>query len=249
MTYCLGMLVEQGMVLIADTRTNAGVDHISTYRKLQVIEVPGERVLMVASAGSLSLTQAAFEFACEGFDHDGDGGAETLFTVTGMFAAANLLGRALRKVRGEAAPVLEAEGIGNDASFLVGGAIGSGRRRLFLVYAQGNFIECAADQPYLQIGERKYGKPILDRALTHQTPLDEALKLGLISFDSTMKSNLAVGLPLDIAVLRKGERALALRYRVGTDDSYFAELGRNWSAGLKAALAGIKVPPYFDGAR
>lgn len=244
MTYCVGMLVEDGLALIADTRTNAGVDNISTYRKLHVTEVPGERVLAVATAGNLSVTQTALAMVAEGLKLPDSDTPETLLTAPTLFRAAQLIGHAVSQVRASLAPQMQAEAVNTEATFLLGGQIGDGKLALYLIYAQGNFIECGVETPYLQIGEFKYGKPILDRALRHHTPLEEAVKLGLISFDSTIRSNIAVGPPLDLMVVRRGALK-GFQRRIDADDAYFRDLGRHWSEALAAAHRGMPAPPWL----
>ena len=229
--------------MLADTRTNAGVDNISTYRKLQVFGDDGHRLIAVATAGSLSTTQAALERAAEGLTAPDTGKTESLSTAASIHRAAYLIGRALRAIRDEMEGLKE-EDVSFDATLLVGGSIGGEPTRLFLVYGAGNFIECCEDTPYLQIGEVKYGKPILDRALTYETELDEAVKIALISFSSTMRSNLAVGLPIDLMKARAGAGEAELIHRIGEQDAYYRELNERWSQALRAAQASIPRPPY-----
>lgn len=244
MTYCVGMLVRDGLVMIADTRTNAGVDDISQYRKLRV-HTGDERIIGIASAGSLSTTQAAMNLLSEGMPVGEDSEErETLDNVPSMFRAAQLVGRALRTARSDLESRAQGSKVNFDSTLLVGGSIGGGRPHLFLVYPAGNCIECWPDTPYLQIGENKYGKPIIDRALTYDTDLYEALKIGLISFSSTMRSNLAVGLPLDVLVLRSGQTVPELIYRIEADDAYFDDLSAQWGEALRHAREEIPTPPY-----
>lgn len=244
MTYCLGLLVQDGLVMIADTRTNAGVDNISVYRKLHVFEKPGERLLAIATAGNLSVTQTALSLLREGFLNPDTGQIETLDDPTSVFRAAKLVGHALRTVRQSMAPSLQAESIDYDATVLVGGQIIGQPMALFLVYGAGNFIECGPDTPYLQIGECKYGKPILDRSYTYETELYDAVKLGLISFDLTIRSNLAVGPPLDLLTARRDRLRTEQNRRIQADDPYFRDLGQRWSAALNQAHANIPPPPF-----
>ncbi|MFC0634420.1 peptidase [Brevundimonas balnearis] len=244
MTYCVGMLVEEGLALIADTRTNAGVDNISTYRKLHVTEVPGERVLGVATAGNLSVTQTALAMVAEGVRLPDGEAPETLETVPTLFRAAQLIGHAISQVRASFSSQMQADAVDTGATILLGGQIGDGKLGLYLIYAQGNFIECGVETPYLQVGELKYGKPILDRALRHDTPLDEAVKLGLISFDSTIRSNIAVGPPFDLLVLKRDALA-SFQKRIEADDDYFRDLGRRWSEALAAAHRAMPAPPWL----
>lgn len=243
MTYCVGLLVRGGLAMLADTRTNAGVDNISTYRKLRVFGNDGERLIVVASAGSLSTTQAALERVQLGFTAPDTGEPESLGTVTSIHRAAYLIGQAVRSAR-DAMVGLKQGDINFDATLLVGGNVGGEPTRLFLVYGAGNFIECGPDTPYLQIGETKYGKPILDRAMSYDTELDEAVKIGLISFSSTMRSNLAVGLPIDLMTARSGESQASLVHRIDDHDDYYRDLNDRWSAALRAAQASIPRPPY-----
>ncbi|MBA4808805.1 peptidase [Brevundimonas sp.] len=247
MTYCVGMLVDEGLAMIADTRTNAGVDNISSYRKLHVFETSGERVLAVATAGNLSVTQTALAMVAEGVKLPDSTGPETLETAPTLFRAAQILGHAMATVRATintpASPMADALNV--TASMLLGGQIGGGKLGLYLIYGQGNFIECGADTPYLQIGELKYGKPILDRALHDFTPLSEAVKLGLISFDSTIRSNIAVGPPLDLIVIPR-DRLTGMVRRIDADDDYFRDLGRRWSEALAAAHKAMPDPTWLD---
>ncbi len=203
MTYCAGILVQDGLVMIADTRTNAGLDDISTFRKLHVFSWPGDRTFGLMTAGNLSVTQSVVSLLHEGLPNPETGESDTLQGVTSMFRAAQLVGRAIRHVRAEDGPALKEAGVKFDVTMLFGGQIRGQPMRLFMIYGAGNFIECGMDAPFLQIGEHKYGKPILDRAITYKTHLYDALKVGLISMDSTMRSNLGVGLPS-----HRGGRAL-----------------------------------------
>jgi len=229
--------------MLADTRTNAGVDSISSYRKLRIFGGDGERLIAVASAGSLSTTQCALELARNGLAARDSGRTESILTAPSIHRVAYLLGQAVHATRRDLEGLKQAE-VDFDATLLVGGAVAGERTRLFLVYGAGNFIECGPDTPYLQIGETKYGKPILDRALSYETGLAEALKIALISFTSTMRSNLAVGLPIDVLTAAAGACVPALMHRVEKDDAYFRDLNDRWSQALKAAQGSIPTPPY-----
>jgi len=244
MTYCVGMLVEEGLAMIADTRTNAGVDSISTYRKLHVVDRPGERVLGICTAGNLSVTQTAMAMAREGVHLNVGEPAETLETAPSLFRCAQILGHALRSVRLSIAPALEADSLNTSASMLLGGQINGGEMALFLIYSQGNFIECGRDTPYLQIGELKYGKPILESGLGFDSPLAEAVKLGLISFSTTMRSNVGVGAPFDVLTLRRDYFSGEQR-RIEQDDSYFADLHLRWTQAQAAARRSMPEPPWM----
>ena len=244
MTYCCGVLVREGLVMMGDTRTNAGVDNISTYRKLRVFETSGDRVMLVASAGSLSVTQAAVTRVAEALALPAEAGPETLDTVPTMFRAAQLVGQALHDAKHSIDTVVVGDTVRTDATLLFGGSIDGRKPRLFLIYSSGNFIECQPDTPYLQIGEHKYGKPILDRMINYDTPIAEAVKVALISFSSTMRSNLAVGLPIDFATVRTGRSVVELNHRISAEDDYYRELNDRWSNALRAAAAAIPVPSY-----
>ena len=244
MTYCCGILVKEGLVMMADTRTNAGLDNISTFRKLHVFENPGERVMAVASAGNLAISQSVLSTLSEGVENPITGEIETLMNAPSLFQAAQRLGRAIRSVSRTEGKALMAEDINFDVSFLLGGQIKGERMRLFMVYPAGNFIECTTDTPYLQIGEHKYGKPVLDRAISHDVELYDALKIALISMDSTMRSNIGVGLPIDVLVVRTDVCDADLNHRIEAGEPYFHDLRSRWSAALRAAHQNIPRPPY-----
>ncbi len=245
MTYCVGILVREGLAMLADTRTNAGVDNISTYRKLRLYGNDGERLIAIASAGSLSTTQAALQRLTHGILNPETNVLETIESVPDIFAAALAAGRAIRASR-DALVSLQQGDINFNTTFLVGGSVRGEPTRLFLVYAAGNVIECQPDTPFLQIGENKYGKPILDRALHYDLPLSEAVKVALISFDSTIRSNLAVGLPIDLALAPAGAGMTTTVQRVEVDDPYFADLSQRWGNALTNALTTIPAPPYTN---
>jgi putative proteasome-type protease len=230
--------------MIADTRTNAGIDNISIYRKLRLFQKPGHHMLMIAAAGNLSATQSVVNLLIEGFENPESKEIERLDDMRSMFAAAQLVGRAVRRVRQIEGAAYEQASVSFDLSFLFGGQIAGGDMRLFQVYAAGNFIECSQDMPFMQIGEPKYGKPILDRAATHEVEIYDALKIGLISMDSTLKSNLGVGPPIDIALLRRDVLSPEVDWRIESADPYFHDLRDRWSAALRAAHMGIPRPPY-----
>ena len=245
MTYCVGLLVEEGLVMIADTRTNAGLDNVSTYRKLHVFDAAPGRVLAIATAGNLSVTQSVLGLLAEGLENPDTGARETLADVPSLFRAAGLVGRAVRKVRAGDEGALEAAGLAFETTLLFGGQIEDGPLGLFMIYAAGNFIECGPDTPFLQTGEHKYGKPILDRAVTSNTDLADALKIGLISMDSTIRSNLGVGLPVDILVMRRGSGRADVNHRIEPGEPYFHDLRERWSAALRQAHMNIPRPPYL----
>jgi putative proteasome-type protease len=243
MTYCVGILLNDGLVMISDTRTNAGIDNIATFRKLHTFENPGERTIALASSGNLSITQSVLSLLNEGLPGPNDE-LETLHNVPTMFQAAQLVGRAVREIYRLDAAALDEHHTRFDIALLLGGQIKGRRLRMFMIYAAGNFIEATQDTPFLQIGEHKYGKPILDRAVKYDTDLYDALKIGLISVDSTMRSNLAVGLPLDVMVLRRDGLKPDLAYRIEAGDPYFEDLRQRWSEALRATHLAIPKPPY-----
>jgi putative proteasome-type protease len=244
MTYCCGILVRDGLVMIADTRTNAGLDNVSIFRKLHLFATPGERIMAIASAGNLSLTQSVISMLTEGIENPETGERETLVNSRTMFQAAQRIGHAVRTLQRIEGDALDASDVKFDLSFLFGGQIKGGPVRLFMIYSAGNFIQCTTDTPYLQIGEHKYGKPVLDRAINYDTDLYDALKLGLISVDSTMRSNLSVGMPLDIMVARRDACAAEVNYRIEPGEPYFDNLRESWSSALRAAHQNIPRPPY-----
>ena len=244
MTYCCAILVKDGLVMIADTRTNAGLDNVSTFRKLHIFEKPGEHVMMLSSAGNLSVTQSVMNLVTEGFENPETGAFEQVETMPSMLAAAQLIGRAVRKVRQMQDAAFQQASVSFDVSFLFGGQVKGRRLRLFMIYSAGNFIECTQDAPFLQIGEHKYGKPILDRAIKYDTGLYDALKIGLISMDSTIQSNLGVGLPIDIAATWRDSQKAEVNNRIAAGDPYFRSLRESWSNALRAAHIAIPRPPY-----
>jgi putative proteasome-type protease len=244
MTYCVGILVRDGLVMIADTRTNAGLDNIATYRKLHLFERPGERVVAIATSGNLAVSQSVLSLLQEGVEDPETGERESIFDTPSMFRTAQLVGGAIREVYRIDGKALEQSAASFEVTMLVGGQVAGGRLRLFMVYRAGNFIEATEDTPYLQIGEHKYGKPILDRAATYDTDLNDALKLGLISMDSTMRSNLSVGLPIDLMSLRRDQLALETKFRIDQHEPYFNDLRARWSRALRDAQLAIPAPSY-----
>lgn len=245
MTYCLGMHVKAGIVLIGDTRTNAGIDNISTFRKLHKLVDEADRVVFCASAGSLSTTQSMLALLEEGLEsHDGEE-RRTVAHMPSMFRAVSLVCEALIQARINVARALAGTPINFDASLLVGGRIGDGPLALYLVYSEGNFIECLPDCPFAQIGELKYGKPILDRTLDWETPLYEAVKVGLLSFDSTMRSNLSVGMPLDLVVIPQDRQRPIVQRRLDENDPYYRKLSSDWGRLMQDARDKIDDPEFM----
>jgi putative proteasome-type protease len=239
MTYCVAMRLDRGLVFAADTRTNAGVDNVAQYRKLHFWRQPGDRVIVLLSAGNLAVTQSVVSNLNEQLATPEPGGP-TLFSVPSMFRAARLVGDAIREVRRIDGAALENTKAGFSASFILGGQIGSERPRLYQVYAEGNFIEATDDTPFLQIGEHKYGKPILDRVARPEMSLGEAAKLILLSFDSTLRSNLSVGMPIDILLYERDSLDVRREKRIYQDDEYFKKLSGAWSDALRGAFRNIE---------
>jgi len=248
MTYCCAILVKSGLAMIADTRTNAGLDNISVFRKLQRFEAPGERVMLMASSGNLSLTQYVLNDITRGIEHPRTREVHRLREAPSMFAAAELIGRAVRKAREEHGEAFGDARLDFDLQILFGGQIRGGELRLFMIYPSGNFIEATQDTPYLQIGEHKYGKPVLDRAAHFGMEVRDALKLGLVSMDSTMRSNLSVGFPIDAAVVCRDQMKLEIDQRIEHDEPWFLAMRESWSRTLREAHASLSDPPYGRGA-
>ncbi len=246
MTYCVGLLLEDGLVMLSDTRTNAGVDNISTFGKMHVIEEPGDRVICLATAGNLAVSQAVVNLLWEGLPNETDGKVDTLETVPSMFRAVQLAGTAIRRTFRTDGPAMKAQDIPFEVSLLLGGQIAGRSLRLFQVYAAGNFIEATEDTPFLQIGEHKYGKPILDRAVTPGMGLHDAIKLALISMDSTLRSNLSVGLPADLIVVPRDAARVTMHRRIGEDDPYYRTLRDRWSGALREAYQALPNPDWDD---
>jgi len=246
MTYCLGMLLDAGLIMIADTRTNAGVDDISSFRKLHCLADATDRCLYAASAGNLSTTQTVISLLRQGLPTGEDESLmRTIGEPTTMFRAAQMVGEAMQLANQTIGKALASIKISGSASILLGGRIGKAPPALFLIYSAGNFIECKPDKPFFQIGETKYGKPMLDRSIHPGTPLGEAMKIGFLSFDAAMRSNLAVGRPLDLMVMPGAPGSKVLTHRVEVDDSYFDGLSEQWDELLAAAAASIEEPPFM----
>lgn len=234
MTYCVATMIDAGIVFASDSRTNAGVDNISTFRKMKLFERPGERALVVVNSGNLAVTQATLNHLEQAIRRDIE---PNLMTVGSMYDVAELVGAALREVRHRDGPFLMQNNVDASANFLIGGQIAGEGQRLFMVYSEGNFIEATAETPYFQIGEVKYGKPIIDRVIAADTSMDDAVKCVLVSFDSTMRSNLSVGLPIDLACYDKDSLRIGHTRRFDEQDTYMRSLRQSWSEGVKRAFA------------
>ena len=242
MTYCAAVMLDAGIVLASDSRTNAGVDNISTFRKMKVFERQGERVLVVLCSGNLAVTQATLNHLDQVIRRN-EQDVHNLMNVASMYEAAELLGDALREIRERDGPYLLQNNVDSSASFIIGGQIAGEEQRLFLVYSEGNFIEATAETPYFQIGEVKYGKPILDRVISAETSLDDAIKCVLVSFDSTMRSNLTVGMPIDMLCYEHDSLRVTKKRSFDERDDYMRGLRKQWSDGLKKAFAQL---PSFE---
>lgn len=241
MTYCVALKLNAGLVFASDSRTNAGIDQIACFKKMRSFIKEGDRVIVILSSGNLSITQNAINL----LEQKGRREARNIWTVDSMFDVAQLLGECLREVRKQDGVFLAQNNVDASANFIIGGQIQTEQMRLFMVYAEGNFIEAGAETPYFQIGETKYGKPIIDRVITPQTPLSEAVKCVLVSFDSTMRSNLSVGLPIDIACYGQGGLRLDFEQHITQDDPYFSQISRRWSDGLKGVFASLPNPEWL----
>ncbi|WP_417671528.1 peptidase [Roseibium sp.] len=238
MTYCVGLKLDRGLVFAADTRTNAGLDNISTFKKLHVWEKSGDRVITLLSAGNLAVTQAVISLLSEHIHNAGEG-RPTLMTVETMFQAARLVGSAVREVREIDGEALATSADNFFVTFILGGQIKGEDPRLFQIYSAGNFIEVCEDTPFVQIGEHKYGKPILDRVTRHDMRLGEAAKMVLLSFDSTLRSNLSVGMPIDLMLYNTDSFTSERQFRIEKDDPYFQKLSEGWSDALRDAFANM----------
>jgi putative proteasome-type protease len=240
MTYCVGLLLNEGMVMLADTRTNAGLDNISTYRKMFTFEAPGERVIVIMTAGSLSVTQTTIAKLHDAID-DPDATPDTsIMLAPTMLKVAQIVGEKLAEVRAEVDHKLSIAQ-GASASMIVAGQRLGGGMRLFLIYPEGNFIEATEDTPFLQIGEHKYGKPILDRVVKPSTSIADAQKAVLLSMDSTLRSNLSVGMPLDLAVIEKNALRVTQKRRIEAGDPAFRAMSEAWSNALRDGFARITI--------
>lgn len=240
MTYCVGLLLNEGMVLLSDTRTNAGLDNISTYRKMFTFEDPGERVIVIMTAGSLSVSQTTIAQLREAIE-DVDATPDTsIMLAPTLLKVAEIVGATLAKVRAEIDEKLSAMQ-GASASMIVAGQRKGGAMRLFLIYPEGNFIEATEDTPFLQIGEHKYGKPILDRVIRPETSLADGQKAVLLSMDSTLRSNLSVGMPLDLAVIPRDALRVVQQRRIEAGDKDFQAMSEAWSAALRDSFQKVAL--------
>jgi len=242
MTYCVGVLLDDGIVLASDSRTNAGVDNFATFCKMSVFERPGERVIVMLSSGNLASSQAVISHLRQRAQAGGPEGT-TLWSARTMFDVAQLVTDAVRAVGRRDADQLAPQGSSSfSTSFIIGGQIKGEPARLFRTFAEGNFIEAGQDTPFFQTGEAKYGKPIIDRVISTATPLSDAMKCVLVSFDSTMRSNLSVGMPIDLVCYERDSLRITVRHRFGAGDAYFTSLSRQWSEGVRSVFRGLPAP-------
>ncbi len=240
MTYCVALRLDEGLVFLADSRTNAGIDHVSTFRKLTVYERPGDRVITLMTSGNLAAGQAVRQLVSETKDADG----VSIWNANTLFDVSRIVGNAVRAVRARDAAALEDAGLDFTMSIICGGQIKGEQCRLFLIYSAGNFIEALAEAPYFQIGESKYGKPVLDRMITPKSTLDEGVKCALVSMDSTMRSNLSVGLPLDLLCYETGRFAVTRFAMIDANNHYFRMIHDTWGERMKQIFQEIPAPAW-----
>jgi putative proteasome-type protease len=246
MTYCVAMQLNQGLVFLADSRTNAGVDQISTFRKMVVFERAGERLLVMMSAGNLAITQAVRQLVCAAGEAPAAAAGASIWRARSLFDAVRLVGEAIRQVHQHDGAALKEAGIDFNCNFILGGQIRGEPMRLFHVYSAGNFIEATPENPYFQIGESKYGKPIVDRIVTPETPLGEAAKCALISMDSTLRSNISVGLPLDLLVYEVDQLRVTRFAHIDENNEYMQMIRSTWGARLRQVFGEIPDPAWRD---
>jgi putative proteasome-type protease len=240
MTYCVAMRLDEGLVFLSDSRTNAGVDQIGTFRKMVVFERPGERVMVLLSAGNLAVSQAVRESLAERIASDGT----SIWTSNSIYDAVRMVGDAVREVRGRDAEAMSDSGIEFNVSLIFGGQIRGEGCRLFMIYSAGNFIEASAESPYFQIGESKYGKPVLDRMIRPSSTLDDGAKCALVSMDSTLRSNISVGLPLDLMCYEINSLRVTRFAVIDTRNRYFQMIHDTWGNRLKQVFSDLPDPTW-----
>ena len=245
MTYCVAAVIDQGIVFASDSRTNAGVDQLGIFSKMTVIESPDERVIVLLCAGNLAATQSVVSLLKLRMKND-DGAINPLglLGLRSLYDVATLVGDTIREVDSRDGAVLTQQNIDPGCTFIVGGQINGKAQRLFLIYPQGNFIESSRDTNFFQIGETKYGKPIIDRVVNYETSLKDVAKCLLVSFNSTMRSNLSVGPPIELLAYEKDAMRVTLRQRFTENDPYFSEIGRFWSSGLRRIFVEAPDVPW-----
>lgn len=245
MTYCVAIRVNDGLVMLSDTRTNAGMDNIARFRKTFTYRVPGDRAIALLCSGNLSITQEVKTMLSRAIkDSETDNERETLLNCLTLHRAAQIVGDTMAQVQQRYRSQIEMQGSSADANILIAGQRKGGKPRLYMVYSQGNFIEATADTPFFQIGEHKYGKPILDRIIRPETTLEDAAKAACVSMDSTLRSNLSVGMPLDLTVIERDAFDFRVRRRIERDDAEFSKISDSWGASLHAAFQ--TLPSVLD---
>lgn len=245
MTYCVAMLLDTGLVFLSDSRTNAGVDQVNTFRKTTVFERPGERVIVLQMAGNLSVGQSVINLLHDDIAAAADG--KHLLNCTNFFEIAGLVGSTIRRVYDRDAESLQKFGIEFNPAITVGGQIRGESPRLFNIYAPGNFIEATPETTYFQIGESKYGKPIIDRVIRRSSSLTDAIKCALVSMDSTIRSNLSVGLPLDLVIVRRDDLRIARHTSIDANNAYFRSISSGWSDALRHAFVQLPEHDWLGG--
>ena len=244
MTYCVALLLDSGMLFASDSRTNAGVDHIATFCKMKVYEKKDDRVMVLLSSGNLAMTQGVTNILDR--HAKAEPGRETIWSATSMYDVANIVGDALREMQRRDGPYLMQSNVDYSATLVLGGQIKGEEPRLFNIYSQGNFIEATPENLYFQVGESKYGKPVIDRVVTSATPMAEAAKCVLISFDSTIRSNISVGLPIDMLWYPTDSLRVGIHRRIGEGDPYFTMLRQGWGGGLRRVFGELPNPDWVS---
>jgi putative proteasome-type protease len=245
MTYCVAVKVSEGIVMLSDTRTNAGLDNISRFSKMFTFEQKGERVIAMMTSGNLSITQGVMSRLRRNIQRveEEGGDVETVLNAKTLFRVAQLVGEEMRTMQGQYRDSIMAQGVSTDASILLAGQRKGGKQRLYLIYSAGNFIEATRDTPFFQIGEHKYGKPILDRVISFESSIEDAVKGVCVSMESTMRSNLSVGMPLDLAVIENGAIAFSNQRRIDANDEGFATIARTWNKLLRSGFDALPAFP------
>lgn len=241
MTYCVALKLDSGLVFASDSRTNAGVDQVASFKKMRHFCSPGNRAVVILSSGNLSITQSAVNLLEQRGRHDA---ASNIWNADSLFNIAMLLGECMREVRERDGPYLLSSNVDISASFILGGQVSGEPPRLFMIYAEGNFIEATEATPFFQIGETKYGKPIIDRVIDSNTSIMDAVKCVLVSFDSTMRSNISVGMPIDLACYQRDSLDLSQFYKIAQGDVYFNDISQRWSEGLRGVFSSLPNPDW-----
>lgn len=243
MTYCLALKMNEGMVFASDSRTNAGVDQIASFKKMRTYNNGKDRVIVTLTSGNLSITQSVVNIIEQ---RANDPEVPNIWNAQTLFDVATLFGDCLREVRKDTAAYLAQSTVDMGVNFIVGGQVADEPQRLFLIYSEGNFIEATEETPFFQIGETKYGKPVLDRFMQPETTLRNAIKCSLVSLDSTMRSNISVGLPIDLVSIKPNHYNFDSQYHITEDDAYFSQISTSWREGLTTLFDGLPEPDNFD---